>query len=78
MDLIISIRQGLQQHKLMVAAYKLLHKNARQSQLLGQLEKLYPNITKVERDSDGAVVIEDFHGDLDRLLDEIDACLKEK
>jgi DNA-binding NtrC family response regulator len=70
-DLIMSIRQGLQQHKLMMAAYQLLKKNARQSELLGQLERLYPNITKVERDRDGAISIEDFHGNLDQLLDEI-------
>jgi hypothetical protein len=76
-DLGLSIRQGLQQHKLMVAAHRLLQKNARQSQLLGRLEKLYPNITKVERDSDGAIRIDDFQGNLDRLLEEIETCLKE-
>jgi two-component system, probable response regulator PhcQ len=76
-DLIISIRQGLQHHKLMVAAYRLLKKNARQSELLGQLERQYPNITKVERDSDGAIKIDDFDGNIDRLLLEIDAHLKE-
>jgi DNA-binding NtrC family response regulator len=77
-DLMVAIRQGLQQHRLMVSAYQLLQKNARQSQLLGQLERLYPHITKVNRDSDGAIRIEDFHGDLDQLIEEIDACLKEE
>jgi two-component system probable response regulator PhcQ len=76
-DLIMSIRQGLQQRKLMEAAYQLLQKNTRQSALLKRLETLYPNITKVERDSDGAIRIEDFHGNLDQLLDEINTCLGE-
>jgi DNA-binding NtrC family response regulator len=76
-ELVLSIRQGLQQHRLMVAAYQLMKRNERQSQLLGRLEKLYPNITKVERDSDGAIRIEDFHGDINLLLEEINTCLKE-
>jgi hypothetical protein len=37
---------------------------------------MYPNITKVGRDSDGAITIEDVHANLDQLLDEIDAHLK--
>ena len=76
-DLIMSIRQGLQQHRLMIAAYRLLQRNTRQSELLGQLEKLYPNITKVQRDPDGAIRIEDFHGNIDQLIDEISTHLKE-
>jgi hypothetical protein len=43
--------------------------------LLSQLERLYPNITKVERDSGGAISVEDFHGDPDQLLDQINAYL---
>jgi DNA-binding NtrC family response regulator len=75
-DLIISIRQGLQQNRLMIAAYQLLQKNARQSELLRRLETLYPNITKVERDSDGAIRIDRFHGNPDQLLDEISTSLE--
>ena len=72
LDLVVSIRQGIQQHKLMVAAYQLLLENERQSALLSQLEKLYPSITKVNRDADGAINLEDFQGNLDQLLREID------
>jgi DNA-binding NtrC family response regulator len=75
-DLIMSIRQGLRQHRLMVAAYRLLQKNARQSELLSRLERLYPNITKVERDSDGAIRIEDLPNNPDQLVDEINTYLK--
>jgi DNA-binding NtrC family response regulator len=77
-DLIMSIRQGLQQHKLMVAAYQLLQRNARQSELLGRLERQYPNLTKVERDYDGAIWIYDIHISLDQLLEEINASLANK
>jgi two-component system, probable response regulator PhcQ len=78
LDLIISIRQGLQQKKLMSAAYRLLKENARQAEQLKQLEKQYPSITKVDRDPDGAIRIEDFHGSLPKLLEEIDAHLKKR
>jgi two-component system, probable response regulator PhcQ len=76
LDLIISIRLGFQQKKLMSAAYQLLRENAHQAELLNQLEKQYPNITKVDRDSDGAIRIEEFYGSLPQLLDKIDAHLK--
>jgi len=75
MDLIISIRQGVQQHKLMVAARRLLKENERQSALLKQLEMLYPNITKVERDTDGVIDIEEFQENPEQLLMEIDRYL---
>jgi two-component system probable response regulator PhcQ len=75
-DLIMSIRQGLQHHKLMIAAHQLLQRNARQSKLLDRLERLYPNITKVERDSDGAINIKDLDGSPDQLLEEINAYLE--
>jgi DNA-binding NtrC family response regulator len=67
-DLAISIRLGLQQRQLMLAARKLLLKGRRQSALLARLEKAYPNITKVERDDDGAIVLEGSTGDLDQLM----------
>ena len=70
-ELIVAIREGIQQHKLMAAAYKLLQKNKHQADLLNQLESKYPNITNVERDSDGAIAIEEFHGNLNQLLEEI-------
>jgi DNA-binding NtrC family response regulator len=65
-DLIMSIRQGLRQHKLVMAAYHLLQKNERQTELLDHLEKLYPDITKVRRDFDGSITIEDIHANLDQ------------
>jgi hypothetical protein len=69
--LIVSIRQELQQHELIVAASLLLHKAAHQTEHLDRLERHYPNTIKGERDSDGTILIEGFHGNLWRLLDEI-------
>jgi hypothetical protein len=40
------------------------------------LERRYPNITNVERNSDGAIKVDAFDGNIDRLLAEIDAHLK--
>jgi DNA-binding NtrC family response regulator len=74
-DLAISIRQGLQQRQLILAARKLLQKGKRQSALLKRLEKAYPNITKVERDGDGAILLEGSNGDFDQLMRDICAHL---
>jgi DNA-binding NtrC family response regulator len=76
LDLIISIRQGIQQKKLMSAAYQLLQENARHAELLNQLETQYPNITKVDRDPDGAIKIDDFPVDLNQFWNDIDSYLK--
>lgn len=73
-DLAISIRLGLQQ-QLMRAARKLLQKGRRQSALLARLEKPYPSVTKVERDNDGAIVLEGSNGDFDQLMRDICAHL---
>jgi two-component system, probable response regulator PhcQ len=75
-DLAHAIRQGIQQHRLTDAAFRLLQKNKRQSGMIRNLEKKYPNISKVERDADGAIVIDEFNGDVDRLIEEIDSSLK--
>jgi two-component system, probable response regulator PhcQ len=76
-ELVMAIRQGIQQQSLMAAAYKLLQKNKLQTELLSQLESQYPSITKVERDADGAIAIEDFPGNINQLLEEIGKQLKE-
>ena len=76
-ELVVAIRQGIQQQKLMAAAYKLLQKNKIQTKLLSSLESRYPHITKVERDTDGAIAIEEFHGNINQLLEEIGEQLKE-
>jgi DNA-binding NtrC family response regulator len=76
LDLIVSIRQGLQQKKLMSVACHLLQENARHIDMLDQLEEKYPNITKVDRDPDGAIRIENYPENIDRFWEDIDAYLK--
>jgi DNA-binding NtrC family response regulator len=70
-DLAISIRQELEKRELILAARKLLQKVKRQSALIEQLEKEYPRITRVWRDEDGAVLLEDVGGDAGALMSEI-------
>ena len=76
-DLSVSIRQALQQRELMIAAHRLLQKNKRQREMISRLERQYPDITKVERDEDGAIRVEDFHGSYEELLADIYGHLKE-
>ncbi len=75
MELALSILWGLQHRELMVAARRLLQRSRRQSKMLHQLEKAYPSITVVERDDDGAILIEDAGDDFNRLIQEINAHL---
>ncbi len=77
-DLAASIRQGLQQKELYDAARKLLRQGKNQAALLKKLEEEYPQISQVERDDDGAIVLEDFGGDFDQLIGEIYAHLGEE
>jgi two-component system probable response regulator PhcQ len=77
-EIAVSIRQGLQHRELLLAARKLLQKGRRQSMLIEQLERSYPSITRVERDDDGAIPLEDWHGDINQLMREICAHLDEE
>jgi len=70
-DLAHTIRQSLQQKDLIVEAKRLLLKVRKQAETLDQIEAENPGITKVDRDSDGAIVIEDSSGDLESLMTEI-------
>jgi len=66
-----AIRQAIQQKELADKSRRLLKKVKRQDFVLERLEKKNPGITRVERDSDGDIVIDDFGTDLDRLIQEI-------
>lgn len=70
-DLSVSIRQGLQQRDLMVAARRLLQCSRRQESHIKRLEQAFPQITRVERDEDGAIVLEEAPGDFEQLAREI-------
>jgi two-component system probable response regulator PhcQ len=67
----LAIRQAVQQKELTEKSRQLLKKVKQQDRVLDRLEKDNPGITKVERDPNGTVIIEDFGFDLDRLIQEI-------
>ena len=67
----ITIRQAVQQKELAEKSRLLLKKVKQQDSVLQRLEKAYPGITKVERDLNGTIVIEDTDLDLDALIEQI-------
>ena len=67
-DLIITLRQALQQHDLLVAAKCLLQATKYQSAELEQLERSYPGITKVRRDQGGVIVAESDEMSIEELV----------
>ena len=58
-DLVVTVRQALQQRELLAENQRLLNIVQQQSLTLEQLEKRSPGITKVKRDAAGAVIIDD-------------------
>ena len=59
MNLVVTIRQALQQKDLMRENKRLLDIVQRQSLSIGALEKRHPGISKVKRDVDGAIIIDE-------------------
>jgi two-component system probable response regulator PhcQ len=58
-DLMVTIRQALQQQDLMAENQRLLNIVRQQSSSLEALEKQHPGITKVKRDQNGTVIIDE-------------------
>ncbi len=56
-DLVITIRQALQQKDLMKENQRLFKMMKRHPALLEAIEKQYPGITKIKRDARGAIII---------------------
>ena len=67
-DLLLTLRQALQQHDLLVAAKCLLRAVRSQSAELAQLERHYPGITSVRRDEGGVIVAEPDEMSLEELV----------
>jgi hypothetical protein len=55
----MTILQGLQHKKLVAQSRKLLQEHQKNVNLLEELEKANPGITKVDLDEDGAISIEE-------------------
>jgi two-component system, probable response regulator PhcQ len=70
-DLKAAIRDAFRQKGPAADARRPLTEKRSQSALLDRLESENPGITRVRRDPDGAIRIDDFQSDADALLDEI-------
>jgi two-component system probable response regulator PhcQ len=72
-DLAFTIRQALQLKDLMVISRRLWEKTKRQSSILQELEREHPGITRVKRDSTGAIIMDDdTDDDFDALIDQFE------
>ncbi len=67
-ELIFTIRQALKQRELVVQCNKLLDLTRRQSELLQNLESECPGISEVQKDGDGAIIIDEPTDDIDSLI----------
>ena len=68
LDLAVTIRQALQQKELLMQARRLLCKVRRQSEILHKLEEKEPGITRIERDEQGAIVLDDIPADFEQFM----------
>ncbi|MEO8065129.1 MAG: response regulator [Pseudomonadota bacterium] len=75
-ELQATILQGLQQKKLVAQSRKLLQEHQKTVNILEELEKANPGITKIEMDEDGAIMMEDDDSegteDVQSLLDDLE------
>ncbi len=79
MELAVTIRQALQQKKLMAESRKLLKMTRQQSELINEMEIAHPGITEVKRDAKGTIIIDDSTEDVedvDELIQEINTEVK--
>jgi len=73
-ELAVTIHQAIKQKDLMAEARQLLKMYKQQNSLIKRLEKSHPQLYEVERDEEGAIVLEEEAAnnlDMDKLLEEI-------
>jgi two-component system probable response regulator PhcQ len=77
-DLAMTIRQAIKLNDLMKESRRLLKIAKRQSVLIESLERQYPGITKIKRNQEGDIIIDDEigNGECDALIEEIDTLVK--
>ena len=80
LDLAMTIRKAIQQNDLKKEIQRLLSMEKRQSAFIKTLEKQYPGITKVNRDSGGEIIIDDAIDNRrwDTLIEEINRAVKSR
>jgi two-component system probable response regulator PhcQ len=74
-ELQMTILQGLQHKRLVAQSRKLLQEHQKNVNILEELEKANPGITKVDMDEDGAIDMQDMEddgGDVQSLLDDLE------
>jgi DNA-binding NtrC family response regulator len=74
-ELQLTIMQGLQHKKLVAQSRRLLQEHMKAQNLLDELEKANPGITRIETDEEGAIVMEDDEGgteDVQSLLEDLE------
>jgi two-component system probable response regulator PhcQ len=74
-ELQMTILQGLQHKKLVAQSRKLLQEHQKNVNILEELEKANPGITKVDMDEDGAIDMQDMEddgGDVQSLLNDLE------
>lgn len=75
LDLALAIRDALKQGELIAQARRLLEVMHMQANYIEQLEKDNPGISRLKKNADGAIVIEDSDS-LDRVIDQVNAELE--
>jgi len=70
-ELSITLRQALQQKDLIVESRRLLRAYKRQGDLLKQLEKQHPGMTKIDRTGTGSIVIDYSEKDIETLFHDL-------
>ncbi len=70
-DLAITIKQALQQHKLVIESNRLLNLTRHQTDIIDELQKAHPGIMDFDIDSDGAILIEEPNENVDELIKQI-------
>lgn len=78
-DLAITIRQALQHKDLVIEAMRLLRQYKGQNSLLQRIERLHPGITRVDRDCEGAIVLDETPtGSYEDLIEELRATRQDR
>lgn len=76
-DVAVAIRQGLHYRRLLSQSLRLLRVTRRQAEVIAQLQDQYPGIDQVDRDEQGAIVIDPEHTDPEELLRLMDSELEQ-
>ena len=72
-ELIVILKQAIQQKDLLVESKRLLLAYRHQSALVKQMERRYPGVTKIDKTQTGSIIIDDTPADFDSFFKELKA-----